>query len=50
MTRNEFFNILMDDLKELPELDLQKIVSFYKNKISIEVSKGKNEKEKMNLK
>ncbi|MBS5984255.1 DUF1700 domain-containing protein [Clostridium butyricum] len=45
MTRNEFFNILMDELKELPELDLQKIVSFYKNKISIEVSKGKNESE-----
>lgn len=45
MTRNEFFNILMDELKELPELDLQKVVSFYKNKISIEVSRGKNESE-----
>lgn len=45
MTQNEFFNIIMDELKELPELELQKLISFYKNKISTEVSHGKSEDE-----
>ena len=45
MTQNEFFNIIMDELKELPELELQKLISFYKNKISTEVSHGKSEEE-----
>lgn len=48
MTGNEFFNILMEELKELPELNLQRIISFYKNKISIEISKGKIESEIIN--
>lgn len=45
MTQNEFFNIIMDELKELPEIDLQKIISFYKNKISSGVSHGKSEED-----
>lgn len=45
MTQNEFFNIIMDELKELPEIELQKIISFYKNKISSEISLGKSEED-----
>lgn len=45
MTQNEFFNIIMDELKELPELELQEIISFYKSKICSEVLNGKNEEE-----
>ena len=45
MTQNEFLNIIMDELKEFPELELQRLISFYKNKISFEISQGKNEEE-----
>lgn len=45
MTQNEFFNIIMDELKELPELKLQEIISQYKNKISDGILHGKNEDE-----
>ncbi|WP_294377534.1 HAAS signaling domain-containing protein [uncultured Clostridium sp.] len=45
MTQHEFFDILMDELKELPELKLQEIISFYENKILSETSLGKSEDE-----
>ena len=45
MTQNEFFNIIMDELRDLPELKLQKIISKYQNIISEELLLGKNEDE-----
>ena len=45
MTQKEFFNIIMDELKELPELELQKLISLYRNRISNEVLSGKSEEE-----
>lgn len=45
MTQNEFFNIIMDELKELPELKLQKIIFQYKEKISDGILHGKSEDE-----
>lgn len=43
MTENEFFNILMDELKELPELEIQKIILYYKRMLSSKSSSGTNE-------
>lgn len=45
MTQNDFFNIIMDELKELPELKLQKIIFQYKEKISYGILHGKSEDE-----
>ena len=45
MTQNEFFNILMDELKELPELEIQKIILYYKEKFHDEFSSGKSEED-----
>ena len=45
MTQNEFFNILMDELKELPELKIQKIIFYYKDRFSVESSIGRTEEE-----
>ena len=42
MTQNEFFNILMDELKDLPELELQRIILFYKKILSYESSLNRN--------
>lgn len=45
MTQNEFFNILMDGLKDFPEAKLQDIISYYQNIFSLELSAGKTEEE-----
>ena len=45
MTQNEFFNILMDELKDLPELELQRIILFYKKILSYESSLNRNEED-----
>lgn len=45
MTQNEFFNILMDGLKDFPEAKLQEIISYYQNNFSLELSAGKTEEE-----
>lgn len=45
MTQNEFFNILMDELKELSELKIEKIIFYYKNRFSYESSIGRTEEE-----
>lgn len=45
MTQNEFFNILMDGLKHLPEKKLKDIIIFYDNKFTTGLADGKTEEE-----
>lgn len=45
MTQNEFFNILMDCLKDFPETKLQDIISYYENKFALGLASGKTEEE-----
>lgn len=45
MTQNEFFNILMDGLKEIPETKLQEIISYYDHNFTIGLAAGKTEEE-----
>ncbi|OOM76163.1 DUF1700 domain-containing protein [Clostridium sp. BL-8] len=48
MTQNEFFNILMDGLKDIPEKNLQDIISFYDNIFTLGLAAGKTENEIIN--
>jgi uncharacterized membrane protein len=48
MTQNEFFNILMDGLKDFPEIKLQDIISYYIHKFTLGLSAGKTEEEIIN--
>lgn len=48
MTKIEFFNILMDGLKDFPESKLNDIIYFYENKFSLGLSNGKSEFEIIN--
>ncbi|WP_026885161.1 DUF1700 domain-containing protein [Clostridium beijerinckii] len=43
MTQNEFFNILMDGLKDFPEIKLQDIISYYENYFKIRLTVGRTE-------
>ncbi len=43
MTQNEFFNILMDGLKDFPEVKLQNIISYYENYFKIRLTVGRTE-------
>lgn len=45
MNQNEFFNILMDGLKDFPETKLSDIISYYDNKFSHGLTLGKTEEE-----
>lgn len=45
MTQNEFFNILMDGLKEIPETKLQEIISYYDHNFILGLAAGKTEEE-----
>lgn len=45
MNQNEFFNILMDGLKDFPESKLRDIISYYDNKFTHGISLGKTEEE-----
>jgi uncharacterized membrane protein len=45
MNQNEFFNILMDGLKDFPETKLSGIISYYDNKFSHGLSLGQTEEE-----
>lgn len=45
MNQNEFFNILMDGLKDFPESKLRDIISYYDNKFTHGISIGKTEEE-----
>lgn len=45
MNRNEFFNILMDELKDIPEKKLQNIIWHYENLFDLEIQNGKSEEE-----
>lgn len=45
MTKIEFFNIIMNGLKDFPEIKLQQIISYYENRFSIGTSYGKTESE-----
>lgn len=45
MNQNEFFNILMDGLKDFPEAKLSDIISYYDNKFSHGLTLGKTEEE-----
>lgn len=45
MTQNEFFNILMDGLKDFPETKLHNIISYYENNFTLGLSSGKTEEE-----
>ena len=48
MNQNEFFNILMDGLKDFPEIKLQDIISYYENNFSLGLASGKTEEEIIN--
>lgn len=48
MTKIEFFNIIMNGLKDFPETKLQQIISHYENRFSIGTSYGKTESEIIN--
>lgn len=48
MTKIEFFNIIMNGLKDFPETKLQEIISYYENRFSIGTSCGKTESEIIN--
>lgn len=43
MTQNEFFNILMDGLKDFPEIKLQDIISYYENYFKTRLTVGRTE-------
>ncbi|WP_271809606.1 DUF1700 domain-containing protein [Clostridium beijerinckii] len=43
MTKNEFFNILMDGLKDFPEIKLQDIISYYENYFKTRLTVGRTE-------
>lgn len=45
MNKNEFFNVLMDNLKDIPEKKLQDIIWNYENLFDLEIQKGKSEEE-----
>lgn len=45
MNQNEFFNILMDGLKDFPETKLQDIISYYENNFVLGLASGKTEQE-----
>lgn len=45
MNQNEFFNVLMDGLKDFPEIKLQDIISYYENNFRLGLASGKTEKE-----
>jgi len=45
MKQNEFFNILMDGLKDFPETKLQDIISYYENKFTIGLISGITEED-----
>lgn len=45
MNKNEFFNILMDKLKDIPEKKLQNIIWHYENLFDLEIQNGKSEEE-----
>lgn len=45
MNKNEFFNILMDKLKDIPEKKLQTIILHYENLFDLEIQNGKSEEE-----
>lgn len=45
MTKIEFFNIIMNGLKDFPEIKLQQIISYYENRFSTGTSYGKTESE-----
>ena len=48
MNQNEFFNILMDGLKDFPEIKLQDIISYYENNFTLGLASGKTEQEIIN--
>ena len=48
MTKNEFFNILMDGLKNIPEKELGEIISYYNNKFNLRLAAGQTESEIIN--
>ena len=48
MNQNEFFNILMDGLKDFPEIKLQDIISYYENNFRLGLASGKTEEEILN--
>lgn len=48
MTQNEFFNILMDGLNDIPEKNLQDIISYYDNIFTLGLAAGKTENEIIN--
>ena len=48
MTQIEFFNIIMNGLKDFPETKLQEIISYYENRFSLEASSGKTESQIIN--
>ena len=48
MNQNEFFNILMDGLKDFPEMKLQDIISYYENSFTLGFAAGKTEEEIVN--
>ena len=45
MNQNDFFNILMDGLKDFPEIKLQDIISYYENNFRLGLASGKTEQE-----
>lgn len=45
MNQNEFFNILMDGLKDFPEAKLRDIISYYDTKLNHGLALGKTEEE-----
>ncbi len=45
MTRNDFFNLLMNELCYIPEKQLQNIISYYNNLFENELQKGKSEED-----
>lgn len=45
MNQNEFFNILMDGLKDIPESKLRDIISYYDDKFTHGLALGKTEEE-----
>ena len=48
MNQNEFFNILMDGLKDFPEIKLQDIISYYEKSFTLGLATGKTEEEIVN--
>ncbi len=45
MNQNEFFNILMDGLKDFPEIKLHDIISYYENNFVLGLASGKTKEE-----